>query len=476
MAKRPSWSGFLKLSLVTCPIQLINATMRANTVSFHFIHPKTHNRVQMRPFDPDLGEVERKDLVRGYEIEDGKYVTVTDEDLAEIRLESTKTIAIEKFVSIDDIDPVYFDGAYFVVPNGEMAIEAYTVIREAMKKENRAALGRLVLSYREHVVIIKPRDKGLVLHRMRDAREVEARAPFDDIKDVKVDPKMIEIASRIIEQNEGDFEPAEFKDPYEEALIAMLKRRAKGAEPIHAAETREEPTNVVNLMDAVKRSLERKGMPSRGEPRDDERKVVDFKKGGRAARHKSSPKHRKRAHARRCDPMTRNKLSSYRAKRNFGKTAEPTGKAKVKPAEHLRYVIQKHAARRLHYDFRLELDGVFKSWAVTRGPSLDSRDKRLAVEVEDHPLDYGDFEGTIPKGQYGGGTVTLWDRGFWAPKGSKPPPPRSPDPTASRCRRHTVPSGSCPRNRRSRGDGPPPRRPGACRENRGRARASPPMT
>src|SRR5579875_1081523 len=119
--------------------------------------------------------------------------------------------------------------------------------------------------------------------------------------------------------------------------------------------------------------------------------------------------------------MTRNKLSSYRAKRNFGKTAEPTGKAKVKPAEHLRYVIQKHAARRLHYDFRLELDGVFKSWAVTRGPSLDSRDKRLAVEVEDHPLDYGDFEGTIPKGQYGGGTVMLWDRGFWAPEGSKPP-------------------------------------------------------
>src|SRR5579875_3530758 len=114
--------------------------------------------------------------------------------------------------------------------------------------------------------------------------------------------------------------------------------------------------------------------------------------------------------------MTRNKLSSYRAKRNFGKTAEPTGKAKVKPAEHLRYVIQKHAARRLHYDFRLELDGVFKSWAVTRGPSLDSRDKRLAVEVEDHPLDYGDFEGTIPKGQYGGGTVMLWDRGYWAPE------------------------------------------------------------
>src|SRR5471032_3108079 len=110
------------------------------------------------------------------------------------------------------------------------------------------------------------------------------------------------------------------------------------------------------------------------------------------------------------------KLAKYRAKRDFKKTAEPSGAARVAKAEHRRYVVQKHAATRLHYDFRLELDGVFKSWAVTKGPSLDPHDRRLAVEVEDHPLDYGDFEGTIPKGQYGGGTVQLWDRGFWAPE------------------------------------------------------------
>ena len=115
------------------------------------------------------------------------------------------------------------------------------------------------------------------------------------------------------------------------------------------------------------------------------------------------------------------KLSEYQAKRNFTKTAEPSGKARVKPAEHLRFVIQKHAASRLHYDLRLELDGVFKSWAVTKGPSLDPRDRRLAVEVEDHPLDYGDFEGTIPQGEYGGGTVMLWDRGFWAADGGGDP-------------------------------------------------------
>src|SRR2546429_4141930 len=117
--------------------------------------------------------------------------------------------------------------------------------------------------------------------------------------------------------------------------------------------------------------------------------------------------------------MASRKLSKYRAKRDFPKTAEPSGAVDVVPAEHLRYVIQKHAARRLHYDLRLELGGVFKSWAVTRGPSLDPAEKRLAVEVEDHPLAYGDFEGTIPGGQYGGGTVQLWDRGFCAPEGNK---------------------------------------------------------
>ena len=111
-----------------------------------------------------------------------------------------------------------------------------------------------------------------------------------------------------------------------------------------------------------------------------------------------------------------NKLARYQSMRDFSRTAEPSGRAKVKPAAHLRYVIQKHAATRLHYDFRLELDGVFKSWAVTKGPSLDPRERRLAVEVEDHPLDYGDFEGTIPKDQYGGGSVMLWDRGYWAPE------------------------------------------------------------
>jgi DNA end-binding protein Ku len=296
MAKRPSWSGFLKLSLVTCPIRLFSATTAAQTVSFHFIHPKTRNRIQMKPFDPDLGPVQRKDLVRGYEIDDGKYVTVTDEDLAKIRLKSTKTIEIEKFVDLAEIDPIYFDHPYFILPDGKMALEAYSVIREAMKKEGKAGQGRLVLSYHEHVATIQPRGNGLILHRMRDAREIESDKILGEIKAAKVDSQMVEIASQIIEQKEGVFEPAEFKDPYEEALIDLLKRRASGAKPIRPAEEPEKPTNVVNLMDALRRSVGTKGRSKTREVASrDERNVVEFRKSGRRARARSAPRRRRAA-------------------------------------------------------------------------------------------------------------------------------------------------------------------------------------
>ena len=297
MAKRPSWTGFLKLSLVTCPIQLFNATTHAESVSFHFINPKTRNRIQMKPYDPDSGEVERKDLVRGFEMPNGKYVIVTDEDLAQIRLKSTKVIDIDKFVDVAEIDTIYFEGAYFVLPDGAMAAEPYAVIREAMKKERRAAQGRLVLGHREHVVIIEPRDKGMVLHRMRDAREVEAKAPFEHIKSAKVDPRMVAVASEIIAQKDGHFEPSEFKDPYEEALVAMLKRRAKGAKPVHEVEEEEKPTNVVDLMAALKNSLAGRRSSKASADTQKHGEVVAFRGKSPPARKKAA-KPRKRARRR----------------------------------------------------------------------------------------------------------------------------------------------------------------------------------
>jgi DNA end-binding protein Ku len=293
MTKRPSWSGFLKLSLVTCPIRLFSATNRAESIAFHFINPKTHNRIQMKPFDPDAGEVERKDLVRGYEISKGKYVTVTDEDLAGIRLKSTKILEIERFVDFTEVDPLYLDGAYFVMPDGKIALEAYAVIREAMRKAGVAALGRLALSYREHVVLLQPRDKGLVLHRMRDAREVERHAPFDDLEPIKVDPEMVAVAGEIIKQKRGHFEPTSFKDPYEEALVDLLKRRARGAKPIHEAEEPAEPTKVVNLMDALRRSLGSRARTRERAGEGDDHKVVEFPR----ARSRAGSKAQKRAPA-----------------------------------------------------------------------------------------------------------------------------------------------------------------------------------
>jgi DNA end-binding protein Ku len=204
------------------------------------------------------------------------------------------------------------DGAYYVVPNGKLAIEAYAVIREAMRKEGYAALGRLAISYREHVVTIEPREAGMILHRMRDAREVEAHAPFDELKRVKVDPKVVAIATEIIEQMKGKFEPSEFADPYEEALVEMLKRRAKGAKPLPAVDEAEDrPSNVIDLKDALRKSLASSspdsGAGARGKAaaEDGERRVVHFRKPaaggrragtrGRAAKSRPAAKQGKRA-------------------------------------------------------------------------------------------------------------------------------------------------------------------------------------
>ncbi|HWA60715.1 MAG TPA: Ku protein [Caulobacteraceae bacterium] len=255
MAPRPTWQGHLKLSLVSCPVALYTATARSGDVHFNMLHKTTHNRIRMIPTDPDTGPVERSDIVKGYEIDKDRYVVVTQEEIDNVRLESTRTIDIDRFVDEDDIDRLYWDSPYYLVPDGKAAVEAFAVIREAMREAGRIALGKVVMHQRERLLALEPYDRGIVCWTLRAKAEV--RAPedlFDDIPDVKIDPQMIDIASRIIDQLEGPFDPSKFVDRYEEALRKLVADKEKGAGRTVTAQEPED-TNVVDLMEALRRSL-----------------------------------------------------------------------------------------------------------------------------------------------------------------------------------------------------------------------------
>jgi DNA end-binding protein Ku len=258
MATRPTWQGYLRLSLVSCPVALYTATSRTSDVSFHMLHDSTHNRIRMVPTDPETGPVDRADIVKGYEIEKGRYVVVTNEDIEGVRLETTRTLDIERFVDEDDIDRLYWNDPYFLVPDGDMAVEAFTVIREAMDRSGKVALGRLVMHQRERLMALEPRQRGILTYTLRSNREVrKPQELFDQIPDPKPNPQMVEIATRIIDQLEGPFDPAQFTDRYEDALRDLIRRKEKGA-TVTAPEQPKE-AEVIDLMEALKRSLGQSG-------------------------------------------------------------------------------------------------------------------------------------------------------------------------------------------------------------------------
>jgi len=264
MATRPTWQGYLRLSLVSCPVALYTATQRTSDVSFNMLHKETMNRIRMIPTDPETGPVDRSDIVKGYEIEKGHYVVVTDEEIKNVRLETTRTLDIERFVDEDDIDRLYWNDPYFLTPDGDMAVEAFTVIRQAMEKAGKIALGRLVMHQRERLMALEPRDKGILAYSLRSNREVkDAKDVFDRIPAHKAPPAMIDIAAKIIEQQSGAFDPSKFNDRYEDALRALIKEKEKG----HGVKKVEEPkeAEVIDLMEALKRSLggERRKTPAR---------------------------------------------------------------------------------------------------------------------------------------------------------------------------------------------------------------------
>ncbi len=219
MAYRPTWQGHLRLSLVTCPVALYTAVNAGGDVHFHLVNPKTNNRIRMITTDPDTGPIDRADLVKGFEVAKGEYVLLTDEEIRSVKLESTRTIDIQRFVPREDIDRLYWDNPYFLAPDGKLAQEAFAVIRTAMEHAERIALGRIVLATRERILALEPRGRGMVAYTLRSDEEVRKPAEiFRSITDAKADPAMISIAEKIIEQQEGPFDPSQFVDRYEAAL------------------------------------------------------------------------------------------------------------------------------------------------------------------------------------------------------------------------------------------------------------------
>jgi DNA end-binding protein Ku len=255
MATRPTWQGYLRLSLVSCPVALYTATSRSGDVHFNMLHKETKNRIRMVPTDPETGPVDRSDIVKGYEIDKGRYVVITDEEIKNVRLETTRTIDIERFVDESEIDRLYWNDPYFLAPDGDMAVEAFTVIREALGKSKKVALARVVMHQRERLMALEPRDKGILAYTIRNNREVrDPKSVFGEIPREKADPKMVAIAEKIIEQLEGPFDPSEFNDRYEDALRALIKEKEKNHGRIAKVEEPKE-AEVIDLMEALRRSL-----------------------------------------------------------------------------------------------------------------------------------------------------------------------------------------------------------------------------
>jgi DNA end-binding protein Ku len=266
MAVRVYWKGYLKLSLVSCAVALVPATSTTERTRFHTLNRATGNRLRQRMVDEVTEEVvEREDRVKGYEIGRGDYVQVEDEELEKVALESTHTIEIERFVPRADIDKRYLDAPYYLIPNDNVAQEAFAVIREAMRDEKRVAIGRVVLYRRERIVTIEAFGKGMLVTTLHYANEVRGEKPyFDEIPDIEVPNEMRKLASHIIEQKAGHFQPETFEDRYETAVQALIKAKQAGR-PAAEPQT-PPPSNVVNIMDALRKSLaaEKGAAPRRG--------------------------------------------------------------------------------------------------------------------------------------------------------------------------------------------------------------------
>jgi DNA end-binding protein Ku len=298
MAPRPYWKGYLKLSLVACPVSVFTATSSSERVSFRQINRKTGNRLRQQLVDDETREViDAADKVKGYEVDKGVYIQVEDEEIEALEIESNHTIDIDSFVPRAQIDERYLDSTYYIAPNDQVGREAFGVIREAMRGKDMVALGRIVLAKRERVIALQPWENGLLGTTLRYAYEVRnASEYFDEIPTAKIPKDMLQLAEHILESKAGDFDPASFVDRYEEAVVEMLKHKQAGA-PVSKQKPAQPASNVVNLMDALKRSIAAEkgatkpaGKKARSKP-EDLRRQPQFKfpiEGGRAKQPKTA--------------------------------------------------------------------------------------------------------------------------------------------------------------------------------------------
>jgi DNA end-binding protein Ku len=255
MAPRANWKGFLRLSLVTCPIALYPATSESEKISFNQLNRKTGHRIKYSKVDADTGEeVANEDIVKGYKVDTDTFVEVTKEELENVALESTRTIEIDEFVDRTEIDPRYLIRPYYLRPDGKVGHDAFAVIRETIREMDKVAIGRLVLTNREHIIALEAMGKGVMGTLLRYPYEVRDPAEyFDDIQDVKVTKDMLDLARHIVEQKSGSFEPDKFEDQYETALLDLINQKRAG-KPI-TAKARPSGENVVDLMEALRKSV-----------------------------------------------------------------------------------------------------------------------------------------------------------------------------------------------------------------------------
>jgi DNA end-binding protein Ku len=257
MAARPVWRGHLRLALVSCPVALYNARHDRSAIRFNLINPETGNRVRMVTVDGETGqELERRNLVKGYEFKKDHYLIVSQEDLDSVKVESSAVMTVEKFIDADSIDPMYYDASYFLAPDAQAGEDVYAVLREAIAETGKVALTRVVIAQRERTVALRPMGIGLMAHTLYEERDLNSpRELFEDAAQLKTDPQMVSLATQLIERQSARYDPADTEDRYETRLRAMLDAKLKGEGVDTEEEVPAERSNVIDLMAALKKSL-----------------------------------------------------------------------------------------------------------------------------------------------------------------------------------------------------------------------------